>query len=472
LRHTFEIGEFALNLPAVVNYHEAKAFCAWKQEVNPTLKGLRLMSEAEHQLVIDENQRMATATIDTDPAILAGGDKMEERFSTNVNLAYGGERPVDHRPANKQGFHDGMGNVWQWCEDQMAPFPGFEPHPYYGDFTDPCFDGKHQIIKGGSFVSTGDNGANAHCRFHFRPHFLQHSGIRYVLPSKIESRPGESGGAVFLNEDPNKSAASTKAPAQQTQADYESQNMVNQYLALHFGKDSPIIPHKNSPDHALDFPRRCAALLAEVYQKYSTAKKPLRDSRALDIGCAVGGSTFHMASLGFRESTGLDFSKAFVEAADRMKQSGKLTFRLDSDKKDTTVELLGKEKSSRASTRFMVGDACKLPMKEIGQFEAVLGANLLCRLPDPHACLNQLPELVRKGGIVLFVSPFSWLSSFTDQNRWLGPVGQSEKELEHEMRSLGFTKVHEDDVPLIIRDHRRKYQYIVSYASAFRNENA
>ena len=54
---------------------------------------------------------------------------------------------------------------------------GFQIHPYYTDFSTPCYDGKHNLIMGGSFVSTGDQ-ATHWARYSFRPHFLQHSGIR------------------------------------------------------------------------------------------------------------------------------------------------------------------------------------------------------------------------------------------------------------------------------------------------------
>ena len=47
---------------------------------------------------------------------------------------------------------------------------GFEVHHVYDDFSTPCFDGKHSMIVGGSFVSTGDEGS-VFARFHFRPHF-------------------------------------------------------------------------------------------------------------------------------------------------------------------------------------------------------------------------------------------------------------------------------------------------------------
>eukprot|EP00957_Ditylum_brightwellii_P031612 2397359-Ditylum_brightwellii.AAC.1 len=71
---------------------------------------------------------------------------------------------------------------------------------------------------------------------------------------------------------------------------------------------------------------------------------------------------------------------------------------------------------------FFVGDACKLKdySSEIGTFDGVTMANLLCRLPDPMACLDALPHVVNKGGVVVMVTPFSWLEEFTPRSKWLG----------------------------------------------------
>lgn len=482
IRHMFDLGPFDASLPAVVNYHEAKAFCKWKASTD-ALPGLRLMTEAEHQLMLEPNQRMETTTPTTDPALLVNGEGMEKQYGINTNLAYSSERPVDAHKPNSLGFRDGTGNVWQWCEDLMAPFPGFEAHPYYGDFTEPCFDGKHYVIKGGSFFSSGDAGSNAHARYHFRPHFLQHSGFRYVLPSVAEIREGEAGGVKLYTEaTTSEPAASVSATStQQTQADYENDKMVSQYMALHFGQsrqqdvDATFVPHHGRPDGVLDFPRRCAAYLNESYMKHATKtlKKP---TRALDLGCAVGGSSFSLASTGnFDQVVGVDLSSAFIKAANDMKITSSYNVKLEDSKtfgaeREINVELFGVEKANRFKTEFVVGDACAIPAS-LGQFDAMLGANLLCRLPDPHACLKQLPYLIRPGGVVLFVSPFSWLPSFTPREMWLGPVGASEKELCAEMKSLGFELVEEKDLPLVIREHRRKYQYIVSYGSVFRNDN-
>lgn len=80
---------------------------------------------------------------------------------------------------SNQGFYDVFGNAWEWTSDYFCALPGFQVHPYYEDFSTPCFDGLHHVIQGGSFISTG-NECSAHSRFHFRPHFYQHAGFRLV----------------------------------------------------------------------------------------------------------------------------------------------------------------------------------------------------------------------------------------------------------------------------------------------------
>ena len=154
LRVTFQVIDQQWSWPVCVNYHEAKAYAAWRSERDG--KSLRLLTEAEHHALRDGVER-----------------------EWNLDLQLGSERPVHAPPANGKGFHDVFGNLWQWCEDTFHPLPGFRPHPYYDDFSTPCFDGEHQMILGGSFISTGDE-ASRFARFHFRPHFFQNVGFRLV----------------------------------------------------------------------------------------------------------------------------------------------------------------------------------------------------------------------------------------------------------------------------------------------------
>jgi SAM-dependent methyltransferase len=134
----------------------------------------------------------------------------------------------------------------------------------------------------------------------------------------------------------------------------------------------------------------------------------------------------------------------------------------------------------RSRVNFFTGDACKISEMSLNgtlsSYDAVSMSNLLCRLPDPMACLNGLPLIVNNGGVVLLATPFSWLTEFTPRSKWMGgfydPVSKepirSKDILQAIMEKNGFVKIHQEEVPLVIREHQRKYQYIISEATGWR----
>ena len=70
-----------------------------------------------------------------------------------------------------------------WC--LIDGFNNFTVHPLYDDFSTPTFDGKHNLIKGGSWISTGNELLKS-SRYAFRRHFYQHAGFRYVVANTPE----------------------------------------------------------------------------------------------------------------------------------------------------------------------------------------------------------------------------------------------------------------------------------------------
>jgi 5-histidylcysteine sulfoxide synthase len=159
LRTCFERVHMPWDWPVVVNHYEAKAYASWLTEKDNAAVPRRLLTEAEHY-------RLRSADF---------GQALD-------HLRFGSEGPV----ARDAAFADVFGNVWQWLEDHFHPLDGFRVHPYYDDFSTPCFDGRHQMIAGGSFISIGDE-TSIHARFHFRPHFFQHAGFRLVDPLQNEN---------------------------------------------------------------------------------------------------------------------------------------------------------------------------------------------------------------------------------------------------------------------------------------------
>lgn len=163
LRTIFKLIPMPWDWPAEVNFHEAQAYCRWKQKKEQSKLIYRLITEAEHVALRDRKE---------DPVLKNGYQE-----SYNFNFSTSSPQPVDEKPANSNKVHDLFGNVWQWALDQFNPLESFQVHPYYDDFSTPCFDGKHQMILGGSFISCGHE-ASHFARFHFRPHFFQHAGFR------------------------------------------------------------------------------------------------------------------------------------------------------------------------------------------------------------------------------------------------------------------------------------------------------
>lgn len=101
----------------------------------------------------------------------------------------------------------------------MYPYKGFKVHPTYDDFTEPTFDDRHNLFKGGSWVSIS-NEANIFCRYAFRRHFFQFAGFRVACsfePSEIEESINMNDCSSIL---PLESAISTGNP-------YETDELAN-----------------------------------------------------------------------------------------------------------------------------------------------------------------------------------------------------------------------------------------------------
>ena len=162
LRLLTQVVPMKWSFPAEINYLEAKAFCNWKSA--KTGKKLRLPTEAEWYRLVEIAKVKDATEWDVAPG--------------NINLEhYASSCPVNEFSFGD--FYDVIGNVWQWTETPITGYPGFKVHPLYDDFSTPTFDGKHNIIKGGSWISTG-NEATLHARYAFRRHFYQHAGFRYI----------------------------------------------------------------------------------------------------------------------------------------------------------------------------------------------------------------------------------------------------------------------------------------------------
>ena len=410
LRCVAEEIDMPWNWPVEVNQLEAKAFCNWKSEA--TGKKLRLPSEDEWYYLHDK-------VIETDQPYW-------EDAPGNINLEYYASSCAVDKYAFGE-FFDIIGNVWQWTETPISGYRGFEVHPIYDDFSVPTFDTRHNLMKGGSWISTG-NEAIRDSRYAFRRHFYQHAGLRYV----------ESDKEIVVKADV-----------------YESDPIITQYCEFHFG-DSEYYGVANYPKRIAEF----------CLEKMAGKNK----GKALDIGCAVGRISFEMAKE-FESVTGLDFSARIIRPGVELKEEGYLRYtRQEEGELESYHEVrlsdLGLEEAAKRAELYQA-DACNLKALYTG-YDLVLASNLIDRLAYPKRFLEMIHERINPGGLLVIVSPYSWDETFTEKENWLGGYrkdGEPYTTLEALGDILGehFEMVGEpEEMEMVIRETSRKYQHTIT----------
>jgi 5-histidylcysteine sulfoxide synthase/putative 4-mercaptohistidine N1-methyltranferase len=402
------------NWPVEVNYLEAKAFCNRLAEKKGA--AFRLPTE-------DEWYRLRELHDIKDQPYW-------QKAPGNINLEHWASScPVDHFQFGE--FFDIIGNVWQWTETPISGFDGFEVHPCYDDFSTPTFDTQHNLIKGGSWISTG-NEATRDSRYAFRRHFFQHAGFRYV---------------------------EAEQPLEMPQAMYETDAAVSQYCEAHYGQTFFEVAN---------FPAVCAAICLEHM-------KGRPKNRALDLGCSVGRGAFELARE-FRFVNGLDFSARFIRIAYQMQEKGILRYELPEEGEIVSyherrlADLNLTEVASRVE--FYQADALNLKPQFSG-YDLILAANLLDRLSKPAKFLATIHERLSDRGLLVIASPYTWLEEFTRRENWIGGYrkdGEPYSTLDGLRDHLKphFTLVAEPrDVEFIIRETNRKFQHSISQVTVW-----
>ena len=394
--------------PVEVNYHEAKAFCNWKK--SETGLAVRLPTEDEWYRLYDEaNQHEVN----------------ENAAAANIHLDHGASScPVNYFAQGE--FFDVVGNVWQWTETPIYPFEGFEVHDIYDDFTTPTFDERHNLIKGGSWISCGNESLRS-SRYAFRRHFFQHAGFRYVISGDIKPVPSSH---------------------------YETDKLVSEYAEFHYGDEYFGVPNFSKAlvnlafAHMIDKPKR----------------------KALDLGCATGRATFELAKY-FDQVTGIDFSARFINLGVQLAAGETLRYTLADEGelvsyKSRSLTDLGLAEFKH-KVEFSQGDACNLKSVFSG-YDFILAANLIDRLYNPAKFLSVIHERLNIGGLLMLASPYTWLAEHTPREDWVGGFkkdGESfttldglQEHLKAHFRLLSSPK----EVPFVIRETKRKFQHTLS----------
>lgn len=365
-RNLLNIMPLPLNWPVEVNYLEAKAFCAWKSEQRQS--HIRLLSEAEWYCLRDN---------------IANEIQQAPENPSNSNLDYFcSSSPIDTFSA--QGFYDICGNVWHWTESAIDGFTGFEVHPLYDDFSTPTFDGKHNLIKGGSWISTGNEMLKS-SRYAFRRHFYQHAGFRYV-ESEEEKIP-----QVAVNP-------------------FETDVKICQQLAEQYN---------DTASSQTCYQIKLAHYISQLKNKYA-----FENNKLLDLGCSAGRTAFEL-SPHFVEIDAVDFSARIIQYGVRLQQQNSIRYQqvIEGDIvsfHEVSLKTLGLNHSVD-NVDFSQGDAVNLKPLLTG-YDVIVLQQVLENSYAPKKVLTDIHRRLNDRGLFVVVSDFCFNEQITQKSNWLGGI--------------------------------------------------
>lgn len=237
---------------------------------------------------------------------------------------------------------------------------------------------------------------------------------------------------------------------------YETSKLLDEYLLFHFARNDEVLPTSH------EWPTPMREALGFIRRTISHFSKTPAAS-GLDLGCAVGGSTFEMAKF-CNTVTGIDFSQSFIDAAEKIRSGECVPYKRHEEGHVTTNLVAHPPQITEGnSITFLHGDAMNLPAS-LGSFDRVHAANLICRLPEPQRLLQRLPSLVNPGGELVLATPCTWLAEFTPPENW--PTGSTFDWL-LQILSPHFELQHQCEEPFLIRETARKFQWSSSLVTVW-----
>lgn len=347
LRLVAEEIQMPWNWPVEVNYLEAKAFCNWKSA--KTGQTFRLPTEAEWYRLA------AHCEIPDQP--------QWEKAPGNINLEYYAS-PCPVNTFKSGDFFDVLGNVWQWTETPITGFPGFKVHPMYDDFSTPTFDGKHNIIKGGSWISTG-NEATLHSRYAFRRHFYQHAGFRLVQSNE------------------------------------------------------PLVIQDESYETDMEVANSCENLWGQTaqsnfYQQLANAIrkeiKGLDQMKVLDLNADTGRLAFELAP-DVKELLAIDCSARFIRMPIRLQERGFMRYIVRDENdlvfyREVVLTDAGLDKGIE-KIKFMQDNANNLKPIYTG-YDLIIAPTILEEISCPILFLSEIHQRLNAGGYLVIASDYDW----------------------------------------------------------------
>jgi len=131
-----------------VCWYEADAWCRWA--------GRRLPWEGEWEVAASRSPQDGHDGLRGPRTRYPWGDMRPEPNHANLEGWHGGTVDVAAYASGDSayGCRQMIGNVWEWTNSEFGVYEGFSPDPY-ADYSEPWFDGKHVVLRGGSWATRG-----------------------------------------------------------------------------------------------------------------------------------------------------------------------------------------------------------------------------------------------------------------------------------------------------------------------------
>ena len=186
-----------LDWPVYVMHSEAEAYAKWRGGALPTEAQFHRAASVAHEepganldfrrwepvsvhanhnaFAAHANSNAAAAHGNNDDAAAHAHSPSRARQQADLSFA-SGQPPLPNghgsvkAPSQVETPSQLVGNGWEWTSTVFAPFPGFTPFPFYRNYSEPFFDGKHYVLKGAS-PRTAARLARPSFRNWFRPSY-------------------------------------------------------------------------------------------------------------------------------------------------------------------------------------------------------------------------------------------------------------------------------------------------------------
>lgn len=377
LRLLVEEIDLPWSWPCELNHLEAKAFCRFKSEqLGMTI---RLPSEEEWLLMYDRYVKKDQPYWGND-AVSANVALEQFRSSCPVDMFRHGD------------LYDVIGNVWQHCETTVYPYAGFNVHPFYDDFSVPTFDGRHTCMKGGAWISLG-NESTRDARFAFRRHFFQFIGVRYIAGEPV------------------------------SQPDFAKHG---------FGLDPEVDMITDTGFRRVfrGLPNGCQGIATYAREMFA-AHARIPATRALDIACGGGRVSFELTAM-FDEVVGVDYTARRLIPAFALRERGSCNYSVVPKQDGSERGAEGNARVSRTvdanrypwgSTRekatFYQADPANLHL-HLDHFALIVCWDCLHRCPRPDLVPPHLLSRLLPGGVLVIAHEASYTFPLSDAK--VGPV--------------------------------------------------